>query len=197
MKKYASLFIALLLLGSNTIAQQSQPAESSKPYSIIIKGGHVIDPKNNIDEVMDIAINSAQGNQTARTANTVEGKIALVAKKIDANLGVKVIDAKGMVVTPGLIDLHVHVFSGTNLKQEYMNGPSSVWPDGFTFRSGVTTVGDAGSSGWRSFPEFKNNIIDRSQTRVLAFLNIIGDGMGQYQQNVNDLDPNKAAEVVL
>ena len=197
MKKYASLFIALLLLGSNTIAQQSQPAESSKPYSIIIKGGHVIDPKNNIDEVMDIAINSAQGNQTARTANTVEGKIARVAKKIDANLGVKVIDAKGMVVTPGLIDLHVHVFSGTNLKQEYMNGPSSVWPDGFTFRSGVTTVGDAGSSGWRSFPEFKKNIIDRSQTRVLAFLNIIGDGMGQYQQNVNDLDPNKAAEVAI
>ena len=197
MKKYASLFIALLLLGSNTIAQQSQPAESSKPYSIIIKGGHVIDPKNNIDEVMDIAINSAQGNQTARTANTVEGKIALVAKKIDANLGVKVIDAKGMFVTPGLIDLHVHVFSGTNLKQEYMNGPSSVWPDGFTFRSGVTTVGDAGSSGWRSFPEFKKNIIDRSQTRVLAFLNIIGDGMGQYQQNVNDLDPNKAAEVAI
>ena len=197
MKKYASLFIALLLLGSNTIAQQSQPAESSKPYSIIIKGGHVIDPKNNIDEVMDIAINSAQGNQTARTANTVEGKIARVAKKIDANLGVKVIDDKGMVVTPGLIDLHVHVFSGTNLKQEYMNGPSSVWPDGFTFRSGVTTVGDAGSSGWRSFPEFKKNIIDRSQTRVLAFLNIIGDGMGQYQQNVNDLDPNKAAEVAI
>ena len=197
MKKYASLFIALLLLGSNTIAQQSQPAESSKPYSIIIKGGHVIDPKNNIDEVMDIAINSAQGNQTARTATVVEGKIALVAKKIDANLGVKVIDAKGMFVTPGLIDLHVHVFSGTNLKQEYMNGPSSVWPDGFTFRSGVTTVGDAGSSGWRSFPEFKKNIIDRSQTRVLAFLNIIGDGMGQYQQNVNDLDPNKAAEVAI
>jgi dihydroorotase len=91
----------------------------------------------------------------------------------------------------------VHVFSGTNLKQEYMNGPSSVWPDGFTFRTGVTTVGDAGSSGWRSFPEFKKNIIDRSQTRVLAFLNIIGDGMGQYQQNVNDLDPNKAAEVAI
>ena len=197
MKKYASLFIALLLLGSNTIAQQSQPAESSKPYSIIIKGGHVIDPKNNIDEVMDIAINSAQGNQTARTANTVEGKIALVAKNIDENLGLKVINAKGMYVTPGLIDLHVHVFSGTNMKQQYMNGPSSVWPDGFTFRTGVTTVGDAGSSGWRSFPEFKNNIIDRSQTRVLAFLNIIGDGMGQYQQNVNDLDPNKAAEVAI
>lgn len=78
-----------------------------------------------------------------------------------------------------------------------MNGPSSVWPDGFTFRSGVTTVGDAGSSGWRTFPEFKKNIIDKSQTRVLAFLNIIGDGMGQYQQNVNDMDPKMAAEVAI
>ena len=176
MKKYASLFIALLLVGSNTIAQQSQPAESKKPYSIIIKGGHVIDPKNNIDEVMDIAINSAQGTQTAQTATAVEGKIALIAKNIDANLGVKVIDAKGMVVTPGIIDLHVH---------------------GFTFRSGVTTVGDAGSSGWRTFPEFKKNIIDKSQTRILVFLNIVGDGMGQNQQNVNDMDPNMAAQVAI
>ena len=91
MKKYSSLFIALLLLGSTIKAQQSQPTESTKPYSIIIKGGHVIDPKNNIDEVMDIAINSAQGNQTARTASAVEGKIALIAKNIDANLGVNIV----------------------------------------------------------------------------------------------------------
>jgi dihydroorotase len=197
MKKYTSLFIALFFLGNTTKAQQSQPAESAKSYSIIIKGGHVIDPKNNIDEVMDIAINSAQGTQTARTASAVEGKIALIAKNIDANLGVKVIDAKGMYVTPGLIDLHVHVFSGTNLNQQYMNGPSSVWPDGFTFRSGVTTVGDAGSSGWRTFPEFKKNIIDISKTRVLVFLNIVGDGMGEHQQDVNDMDPNKAAEIAI
>lgn len=198
MKRFSLLFIALFILGNSTKAQQSQAVQSTKPYSIIIKGGHVIDPKNNIDEIMDIAITSPQGNQTSRTSIPVaEGKIALVARNIDANLGLKVINAKGMYVTPGLIDLHVHVFSGTNLKQEYMNGPSSVWPDGFTFRTGVTTVGDAGSSGWRSFPEFKKNIIDRSQTRVLAFLNIIGDGMGQYQQNVNDMDPNKAAEVAI
>jgi dihydroorotase len=198
MKRFSLLFIALFILGNSTKAQQSQAVQSTKPYSIIIKGGHVIDPKNNIDEIMDIAITQALGNQTSRTSiPATEGKIALVTRNIDANLGLKVINAKGMYVTPGLIDLHVHVFSGTNLKQEYMNGPSSVWPDGFTFRSGVTTVGDAGSSGWRSFPEFKKNIIDRSQTRVLAFLNIIGDGMGQYQQNVNDMDPNMAAEVAI
>jgi len=193
MKRYALFFIALFILGNSSNAQ-----ESTKPYGIIIKGGHVIDPKNNIDGIMDIAITSPQGNQTSRTSvPAIEGKIALVAKNIDENLGLKVINAKGMYVTPGLIDLHVHVFSGTNMKQQYMNGPSSVWPDGFTFRSGVTTVGDAGSSGWRSFPEFKNNIIDRSQTRILAFLNIIGDGMGEFQQNVNDMDPNKAAEVAI
>jgi len=198
MKRSSLLFIALFILGNNTKAQQSQAVESTKPYSIIIKGGHVIDPKNNIDEIMDIAITSPQGNQTSRTTLPVtEGKITLVARNIDANLGLKVINARGMYVTPGLIDLHVHVFSGTNLNQQYMNGPSSVWPDGFTFRSGVTTVGDAGSSGWRTFPEFKKNIIDISKTRVLVFLNIVGDGMGQYQQNVNDMDPNKAAEVAI
>lgn len=193
MKRYTLFFIALFLLGNSSKGQQS-----TKPYSIIIKGGHVIDPKNNIDEIMDIAITSPQGNQTARTTTPgIEGKIALVARNIDENLGLKVINAKGMYVTPGLIDLHVHVFSGTNLKQQYMNGPSSVWPDGFTFRSGVTTVGDAGSAGWRSFPEFKKNIIDKSQTRILVFLNIVGDGMGEYQQNVNDMDPNMAAEVAI
>ncbi len=198
MKRYTLFFIALFLMGNSTKAQQSQTEQSTKPYSIIIKGGHVIDPKNNIDGIMDIAITSAQGNQTARnTIPVTEGKIALVARNIDANLGLKVINAKGMYVTPGLIDLHVHVFSGTNLKQQYMNGPSSVWPDGFTFRSGVTTVGDAGSAGWRSFPEFKKNIIDKSQTRILVFLNIVGDGMGEYQQNVNDMDPNMAAEIAI
>lgn len=131
MKRFSLLFTALFILCNSTKAQQSQTVQSTKPYSIIIKGGHVIDPKNNIDEIMDIAITSAQGNQTSRTSIPVaEGKIALVARNIDANLGLKVINAKGMYVTPGLIDLHVHVFSGTNLKQEYMNGPSSVWPDG-------------------------------------------------------------------
>ncbi len=80
-----------------------------------------------------------------------------------------------------------------------MNGPSGVIPDGFTFRSGVTTVVDAGSSGWRTFPEFKKNIIDKSQTRVLAFLNIVGEGMrgGSYEQNLADMDAKLTANVAI
>jgi dihydroorotase len=155
----------------------------SQIYSIVIKEGHVIDPKNSIDGVMDLAING--------------GKIVQVAKNIDSRQAVQVVNAKGFYVTPGLIDIHTHNFVGTNLDQAYMNGPAGVVPDGFTFRSGVTTVVDAGSSGWRTFPEFKKNIIDRSQTRVLAFLNIVGEGMrgGSYEQNVGDMDSKLAANV--
>ena len=153
----------------------------SQSYSLVIKNGHVIDPKNNIDEVTDIAVE--------------DGKIARVAKNIDASKALQVVNAKGFFVTPGLIDIHTHNFVGTNSDQAYMNGPSGVVPDGFTFRSGVTTIVDAGSSGWRTFPEFKKNIIDHSQTRVLAFLNIVGEGMrgGGYEQNLSDMDPKMAA----
>ena len=169
------LFLFLLLFCTNFIWCQT--------YSIVIKDGHVIDPKNNLDVVTDIAIN--------------DGKIVLVAKNIDARQATQVVNAKGLYVTPGLIDIHTHNFVGTNLDQAYMNGPAGVIPDGFTFRSGVTTVVDAGSSGWRTFPEFKKNIIDRSQTRVLAFLNIVGEGMrgGSYEQNVADMDSKLTANV--
>ena len=151
-------------------------------YSVIIKGGHVIDPKNNIDGIMDLAIN--------------DGKIAMVSPNIDANQGKQVIDAKDLYVTPGLIDMHVHVFYGTRYDQALMDGGSSVSPDAFSFRAGVTTFVDAGSSGWRHFPEFKKQIIDVSQTRVLAFLNIVGEGMrgGPFEQNIKDMDAHKAAE---
>ena len=155
----------------------------AQTYNIVIKNGHVIDPKNGIDGIVDIAISN--------------GKIAKVEKNIDARNALQVVNAKGFFVTPGLIDIHVHVFAGTQLNQAYMNGPNAVAPDGFTFRNGVTTVVDAGSSGWRNFSEFKRNIIDKSQTRVLAFLNIVGEGMrgGAYEQNLNDMDAKLTAAV--
>ncbi len=174
MRKIFCLLLSVFCLSLFSFAQS---------FDIIIKGGHVIDPKNNLDAVMDIAVN--------------EGKIVQVAKNIDAAKGKQVVDAKGMYVTPGIIDIHAHVFFGTEPDHYLSNGLTAVVPDGFTFRVGVTTVADAGGAGWKSFPEFKKNIIDNSQTRVLSFLNIVGEGMrgGAYEQNINDMDPKMAALV--
>src|SRR5690606_18373961 len=143
---------------------------------VLLKGGHVIDPANRINRVMDVAIH--------------DGKIVRVAENISASGARKVIDVKGLFVTPGLIDMHVHVFMGNDPGSYIANGPTSVMPDGFTFRSGVTTVVDAGSSGWRNFRQFKSQTIDRSKTRVLALLNIVGTGMyGRFEeQDVTDMN---------
>src|SRR3546814_719334 len=128
-----------------------------------------------------------------------DGKIAKVAKNIDAALGEQIVDAKGMYVTPGLIDLHTHVFWGTEPDHYLSNGLVAVTPDGFSFRSGVTTMVDAGGAGWKSFPTFKKNIIDRSQTRILSFLNIVGEGMrgGEWEQDISDMDEVMAAKTAL
>jgi dihydroorotase len=176
MRKFYLLLIFICFFMTGLVKAQT--------YNIVIKGGHVIDPKNNIDEVMDIAVK--------------DGKIVQIAKNIDEKEGIQVVNAQGMYVTPGLIDIHVHVFQGTNMDQQYMNGPSSITPDGFTFRVGVTTVVDAGCAGWRTFPEFKKQTIDISQTRVLAFLNIVGEGMrgGPFEQNLKDMEPKVTAEFI-
>ena len=155
----------------------------SQVYSIVIKEGHVIDPKNDIDAVMDVAI--------------ADGKIVGIAKNIDASKATQVVNAKGLFVTPGLIDIHTHNFAGTHADQYLMDGTAALPPDGFTLRNGVTTVADAGSSGWKTFPLFKQNIIDKSITRVLVFLNIVGEGMrgGSWEQNTQDMDSKLTANV--
>jgi len=151
---------------------------------ILLKGGHVIDPKNKIDSKMDVAI--------------FENKIVQVAPDIPATNAKKVIDVKGLFVTPGLIDMHVHVFMGNDLDAYIANGPTSVAPDGFTFRAGVTTVVDAGSSGWRNFRQMKEQTIDKAQTRVLALLNIVGTGMvGRFEeQDVADMNAVMTAHMI-
>ncbi|GAB2515188.1 amidohydrolase/deacetylase family metallohydrolase [Spirosoma aerophilum] len=157
----------------------------AQPYTLLIKGGHLIDPKNNIDAIMDVAI--------------TDGKVTQVAKSIDAKQARQVVDAKGMYVTPGLIDIHGHVFYGTEPDHYLSNGLVAVAPDGFTFRVGVTTIVDAGGAGWKSFETFKKNIIFTSKTRVLSFLNIVGEGMrgGVFEQDTTDMDPKMAAKVAL
>ena len=173
MRKVSALFFFILVFYFAN-AQQ---------YAIVIKGGHLIDPKNDINAVMDIAITN--------------GKIISVAKNIDTAKAIQVVDAKGLYITPGLIDAHVHVFYGTDPDRKYSNGTSSILPDGFTFRTGVTTVVDAGCSGWRNFPLFKKQVIDNSRTRVLALLNIVGEGMGgeTNEQNTRDMDSKMTALV--
>jgi dihydroorotase len=159
-------FFAMLFFATGIAAQE---------IDILIKNGHVVDPKNSIDGKFDVAI--------------IGKKIVKVAPNIPVSEAKKVIDAKDMYVTPGFIDLHTHVFVGSN--QGFADGFSSLSPDDITFKAGITTVVDAGTSGWRSFPLFKKNIIDRSSTRVLAFINIAGGGMTGYpsEENIDDMDP--------
>jgi dihydroorotase len=153
----------------------------AQDYDVLLKGGHVIDPKNNINAVRDVAIK--------------DKKIAAVAANIDPARAVKTVDVKGLYVMPGLIDLHVHVFYGDG--RSYSDGQLSVIPDSHTFRSGVTTVVDAGTSGWRNFEVFKKRIIDRNKTRVLTLLNIVGAGMGgAVEQNKDDMDPKPVADMI-
>lgn len=175
---YTLFFLAFLLPINILYAQRRAPTE------ILIKGGHVIDAKNNRNGIMDVSI--------------VAGKIAGVASSISAGPNATVIDAKGLYVTPGLIDIHTHDFWGTGSGTNYSNGLLAIQPDGFTLRSGVTTVVDAGGAGWRNFEIFKKKTIDVATTRVLAILNISGGGMdGSPNEggNLNDMDARKTGEM--
>ena len=175
--------LSAALVASVVVAFTSTPgARQSMPkYDLVIAGGHVIDARNRIDGIRDVAI--------------AGGVIAAVAPRLDP-AGAKAIDATGLYVTPGLVDIHTHVYAGTGERQSYA-GDNSVYPDGFTFRAGVTTIADAGGSGWRNFDDFNDRVIGRSKTRVLAFLNIVGHGMrgGTFEQDLADMEARPAAEM--
>ena len=172
---FKALWIVAFLAASLSVGAQE--------YDLLIKNGHLIDAKNDLDQVMDVAL--------------LDGKVAEVSTSIPGEKAKKVIDATGLYVVPGLIDMHVHVFHGTNQDQYISNSYTSLPPDGFTFRHGVTTVVDAGSAGWRNFKTFREQTIDNSKTRVLAFINIVGWGMegGAVEQNLGDMDPKLTAIV--
>jgi dihydroorotase len=177
MKLSHAVTIGLVLCGMTRISAQQK-------YDFLLKGGHVIDPRNRISAVRDVAI--------------ANGKVAAVATNIDPAEAFKVVDASGHYVTPGLVDIHVHVYAGTGERGSYA-GDNSLYPDGFTLRSAVTTIVDAGSSGWRNFEDFKQRIIDRSRTRVLALLNIVGHGMrgGKFEQDLTDMDARSTSEMAI
>ncbi len=139
----------------------------------ILSGGHVIDPANGRDGIMDVAIK--------------DGRIAAVGPNLRAEAG-KTVAVDGLYVTPGLIDIHVHVYGGY---------AGWMFPDVHSFTSGVTTVVDTGGPGWKSFEDFKTTIIDRSKTRVLSLLNIVGAGMlGAIENDVAEMDAERCAEMI-
>jgi dihydroorotase len=156
---------------------------AAQEIDILLKGGHVLDAKNKISSKMDVAIS--------------KGKILKVAPNIPASNAKKVVDVSGMYVSPGLIDIHTHVFTGPN--PGFGHGSSSVKADDFTFRAGITTVVDAGTSGYKTFPVFKEQVIDRSRTRILTFLNVFAPGMvgtAAEQEDIKALEIEKADELI-
>ncbi|MGI9552439.1 MAG: amidohydrolase/deacetylase family metallohydrolase, partial [Aurantibacter sp.] len=174
--KISIIFMALIMLLISV-------GVSAQNFDMLIKGGQLIDAKNGIDKIMDVAIK--------------DGKIAKVDTDIPENQAQLVVDAKGLIVAPGLIDIHSHNFHGTEPDAYLSDSYSALPPDGFSFPNGVTTIVDVGGAGWRNFRQFKENVIDRSQTRVLSFLNIVGSGMkgGAIEQNLADMNPKLTAMV--
>ena len=147
-------------------------------YDLLLKGGRVIDPANDIDAPMDVAV--------------AGGKIANVAPDIPTSQAAQSVDVAGLLVAPGLIDMHVHVYH--TREPETL----SVIADHHCFRSGVTTVVDTGTAGAKHFLHFKRTVIDRSRTRIFAYINIVKSGMiGPFEQDINEMDPQLAASIVL
>ena len=176
-----TLAATLLMLGSLSLAQA--PA-----YDLLLKGGHVIDPANNVDAVLDVAI--------------AGGKIASINKDIPANQAKKVVDVAGFYVTPGVIDLHYHIGHG-GAPLDWFTPEARVQlqplgiPADWALTSGVTTIVDAGTAGADTFLLEKEEIIDRAHVRVLAFLNIVANGMdGGLEQSVDQMDPKLCAETL-
>jgi len=131
-------------------------------YSLLIRGGRVLDPAKGIDKVADIGIQ--------------DGRVADIGPDLKAGPGTTVIDAKNCLVTAGLVDIHTHLFASA-LVPDAWAGDNSIYPDGFSFRTGVTTMVDAGSAGAKNFAQFRSSVIDRAKTRVFSFVNIASHGM--------------------
>jgi dihydroorotase len=145
----SSLFLAASPLGPAARVAETHPVQAAvddKPFDVLIKGGKVLDPSQHIDGPLDVAI--------------VKGRIARLEQGIPPQQARLVVDASGKIVTPGLIDLHTHVFPDV--------GPYGIEPDPYCVMRGVTTVIDAGTSGAYSFPAFRKYTIPHAAARARA-----------------------------
>ena len=152
-------------------------AAASNGFDLLIRGGRVIDP--------------AQGISARRDVGIRDGKVAALEPELPTNGAQQVIDATGLLVTPGLIDLHAHVFFRVN--------PNSIEATPLAARSGVTTMVDPGSGGAATFDAFRHFTVAQARCRILAFLNIsiVGTiakpecGYGRF------VDPNLAVQTAM
>jgi dihydroorotase len=152
------------------MARASVRGRGKQPhYDLLLKGGHVIDPANNLNCAMDVAVS--------------DGRIAAIERKVPANRADKTVNVSGLYVAPGLVDIHVHVAQGGAPTDWFSpsapchDRPLAI-PADLMLQSGVTTVVDAGTAGCDTFRREKEETIDRSEIRVLAWLNIVANGMG-------------------
>jgi len=179
----AIITVIAIALGSPIVMFAQAPH-----YDLLLKGGHVIDPANHIDEVRDVAV--------------FQGKIAAVEKHIPADQAGKVVDVSKLYVTPGLIDIHFHVgHGGAPLNWFSPDARAHALPLGIpadlALQSGVTTIVDAGTSGAETFLQEKEEVIDRAKVRVLAFLNIVANGMGGgLEQSLDQMDAKLCADTI-
>jgi dihydroorotase len=147
---------------------------------LLLKNARVVDPSQNLDGHQDILVH--------------HGRIAEVGLSLSAPPDARVLDLSGCIATPGLIDMHTHMFHTAGNPQAWA-GDYSVNPDAFSFRSGVTTMVDTGSSGWRNFELFRTTVIERVRTRVFALINIASFGMisDMIEQYPADFSPETCA----
>ena len=140
-------------------------------HDLLIKGGHVVDPSQGINGIRDVAL--------------AGGKVAAVEESIPDGEAIETVDAAGLIVTPGLLDLHIHAYWGAS---HY-----GIEPDPYNIAKGVTTTLDVGSAGARTFPAFRKYIIERSHTRLYALLNI--SAMGMISNKIGGLEDLRWADV--
>ncbi|HYO29389.1 MAG TPA: amidohydrolase/deacetylase family metallohydrolase [Thermomicrobiales bacterium] len=143
---------------------------------LLLKGGHIIDPANGRDGPADLRL--------------AGGTVVAVGSGLTQEVGETAIDVSGLVVTPGLIDMHAHCAIS------HPRSKLSLDPHVQTFSAGVTTVVDAGTCGARDFSDFRERVIDAARIRVLAFVNIVDSGMGgDWEHDVREMQPKLAAGI--
>lgn len=188
MQNWINNSIAVIFFFASTFSSPLALFGQAPRYDLLLKGGHVIDPANHVDEVRDVAVS--------------QGKIAVVEKNIPADEAGKVVDVSNLYVTPGLIDIHYHIgHGGAPLNWFAPDGRSHFIPLGIpadlALQSGVTTIVDAGTAGADTFLQEKEEVIDHARVRVLAFLNIVSNGMqGGLEQSLDEMDVNLCSATI-